>query len=318
MAAALLAALGLGILIASRARQIWDEDPQKPSVDPAEPIDPPRPSVDPAVSIVIPTPISKKAPSSDVKAPVSLTLGEVVAGRLADSEKPDGKCHFWRIDLPPGRYKTVLDVRNAEKIWSSWGPTIGGRLHRVDESGQQMSTVGEFSDEGPRCRKVFHFFSEVDVHAILRYANRFSVADYELGIFPEGNPVGRPFFAQCPEVKPLKLGESVTTPPIGVKQPTRDAYCSITLPAGDYTVTAEFRDIDGITSRGVGGEVHILDADGDTSYNTRIINSGAFDRAELKDTAPLPLADERTLIFRIRAIALAIPREVVIFTVDKR
>jgi hypothetical protein len=331
MATALLAALGLGILIDSRARLERDggagrslvvpaKSAEKPGPEPATPDHPPAANL-PARAhgkIDESTPVSPKAPSSDVEAPVSLTLGEVVASRLADSWKPDGMCHFWRIDLPPGRYKIVLDVRNANGDFRFLNPTIGGQLHGVDQSGQPVSTVGEFEDEGPRCRKVFPYYHEVEVHAILRYANRFSVADYELGIFPAENPVRQPFFALCPEVKPLKLGESVTTPPIGNQQPMRDAYCSITLPAGDYTVTAEFRDIDGINRGGVGGEVHILDANGDTTDENRIIRSVAFDRPQLKDTAKLALADERALIFRIRAQANGDTQEVVIFTVDKR
>jgi hypothetical protein len=260
------------------------------------------------------TPVAKKIPSSDLKAPVPLALGEVVGSRLDDSEKTS-KYHYWLVDLPAGRYKFVLDVRNAAGNWSLF-PTVGGRLHWCYQDGREPMLCGEVEDEGPRCRKVLHLAPEVPVKAVLRYENRFTVSDYELGLFAEPDTVGRPFFAQCPKVQFFKQGQPMTTPAIGNQQATRDAYCFTRLPGGDYLITVEFRDIEGIPRGGVGGSVDLLDADGEVER--QLLGDAVFDNSTLKRTILLPLGDERTLLLRIRANCNGDTREVVRVSVEKR
>ncbi len=252
------------------------------------------------------SPISSKAPSSDVNSPVPMKVGEVVNGRLGNSDET-GKHHFWLVDLPAGNYKFVLDVRRADDQNS----LVGGSLEWFSLVGEKLDSIGRLYDTDNRHRGVYRFVLKEPMKRIVRYGNGHTVSDYWLGLFQQPAQITSPFFVRCPKVEPLKLGQSVTTTLDGSQPLLRDAYYSITLPAGDYRVSTDFRREDNQKNL-VGGSVAVLDTDGDTRIDSLLY---AYDRDfSTKKTAKLLLADEAPLIFKVRASHTS---EVLAFAIEK-
>jgi VWFA-related protein len=252
------------------------------------------------------TPVSDKTPSTDPNAPVPLKLGEVVKGRLGDSEKT-GKYHYWLLDLPAGKYKFVLDVKRADDKDSN----IGGSLYMMTSDGKEGEKIGIMNKSDHRRRSVFLIATTEPIKGVLRYANDFTISDYHLGVFRESDQLGGLFFVKPPAVAPMKLSAPVTTPVLeGDNTQKRDVYYSISLPAADYKVSVEFRRVDQKDSN-VGGFVSVLDEDGDhkTDPVVRVNKLGAA----AKGAAKLSLADEEKLIFRLSA---DFTKETAVFTVE--
>jgi VWFA-related protein len=240
------------------------------------------------------TTISDKNPSTDPNSPVALNLGEVVKGRLGDSEKT-GKYHYWLLDLPPGKYKFVLDLKRADEKDSN----IGGSLHMMTPEGKEGQKIGNMNKLDHRHRSVFRIETTEPIKGVLRYANDFTISDYHLGVLRESDQLSGLFFVKPPAVAPIKLGAPVTTPVLdGTDTQKRDVYYAITLPAADYNVSVEFRRVDRKDSN-VGGFVSALSEDGDhkTDQVVRVNTIGSA----ANGAAKLSLADEAKVIFRARA-----------------
>jgi hypothetical protein len=100
--------------------------------------------------------------------------------------------------------------------------------------------------------------------ALLRYANIWSIVDYWLAIYKEGEPTPSPFFVKAPAVQSLTLGQPSPSVIVGPTNPTqRASYASMNLKAGDYKVSVTFTRNDRKPGN-VGGNVAALDADGNT------------------------------------------------------
>ena len=252
------------------------------------------------------TRISDKAPSSDPATPVPLNLGEVVKGRLAKS-KQTKKYHYWSLDLPAGKYKFVLDLKRADDR----GGNVGGDLQMIGHDGKDGQRIGVMNEIDYRHRSVFRINAEQPLQGILRYGNEYTISDYHLGVFRESDPLGGLFFAKVPPVTPITIGKPVTTPILdGDNVQMRDAYYSITLPAGDYKVSGEFRRVDQKRSN-VGGAVSTLREDGDDNVDKVF---GVNEIAPLGESAAkLSLADEEKIIFKVRA---HYTKETAVFTVE--
>jgi hypothetical protein len=252
------------------------------------------------------TPISKKNPSTDPNAPVALNLGEVVKGRLGDSDKT-GKYHYWLLDLPPGKYKFVLDLKRADEKDSN----IGGSLYMTTPDGKEGQKIGIMNETDHRRRSVFRMEASEPIKGVLRYANDFTISDYHLGVFRDSDQLGGLFFVKPPVVVPIRLGAPVTTPVLdGADTQKRDVYYAITLPAADYKVGIEFRRVDQKDSN-VGGLVSALDQDGDHKSDSvvRVNEIGPAANAAAK----LSLADQANVILRTRA---DFARETAVFSVE--
>jgi Mg-chelatase subunit ChlD len=273
---------------------------QKPPVEP--------PSAPPASAEAAPgTAISDKAPSSDLNAPVPLTLGEVVKGRLGKSDETK-KYHYWLLDLPAGHYKFVLDVKRADERDSN----IGGELSMMKPDGKEGKKIGRMIAIDHRHRSVFRIEAEKPLQGVLRYENSYTISDYHLGVFRESDRLNGLFFVKPPPVAPIKLGQTVTTPLLeGDNTQKRDAYYSLTLPAGDYKVSVEYRRQDKRDSN-VGGAVSALDPDGDQRIErvVAVIDTGPAHQGAAK----LSLADEAHLVFKVR---VAYTKETAVFSVEE-
>jgi hypothetical protein len=99
-------------------------------------------------------------------------------------------------------------------------------------------------------------------------------------------------------VSPINVGDIVKVPPLdGGNNLARDAFYSVTLPAGDYKLSAEFRRVDGKNSL-MGGRVAVLSSDGHELQNPISVIENAVSE---KGAAKLSLAEDQPLIFQVRA-----------------
>lgn len=294
-----------GVTVAAATPPTVVKSPQPPSV-PAPP--PPPPVAEVIKPPVLPgTPISDKLPSADANAPVPLALGEVVKGRLADTSQTK-KYHYWSIDLPAGDYKFVLDLKRADDRHSN----IGGTLRMMKPDGSEGQSIGGMNEIDHRHRSIFRIKAKEPLKGVFRYENEYSIADYHLAVFKESDPLQGLFFIQPPVVAPLTLGKAVTTPLLDGSNPKlRDAFYSIKLPAGDFKLSVEFRRAD-LKNSNVGGVVDALEADGDDNKDS-ILGVNEIAPSGTK-AAKLSLADEATLVFKVRA---EYAKETAVFKVEE-
>jgi hypothetical protein len=237
--------------------------------------------------------VSAKVPSADVDRPETIDVGEVVKGRLGNSNET-GKAHYWAITLSPGAYKVVLDVRRADDHEGN----VGGTLEWFSVDGKRIDSLGSMNEVDDRFRSVFRFSLKAPLKALLRYSNDFTVSDYWLGVFKADATFISPFFIKPPAVYPLRSGEPATAILRGEVPIVRDAYYSIRLPAGDYKVKAEYRRSDG-KSGNVGGQLSALDTDGQFRGALHFANAVDVFTREINK---LSLADETVVLFKLRAL----------------
>jgi hypothetical protein len=240
-----------------------------------------------------PAPASAAQPSADPNKPTPLKRGEVVKGRV-DAKSKTNKAHYWFIDVPAGEYKAVVDMERADRQNSN----IQGGLQLLGLSGEDLGWLGGFNEIDYRARRVFPLRLGKPLRGIVRVTAD-QMMDYQLGLFPATAAVPTPFFRKAPKVTPLKLGETFAPPALdGSKAATCDAFCSMTLPAGDYRLTIGFRRADRQRSN-IQGQVQALTMDGMIVRNLGYVNEIDTRAAA---TFKLALSEERSLIFRVVAV----------------
>ena len=234
---------------------------------------------------------STAKPSADPNQPTPLKLGEVVKGRV-DPKSRTNKAHYWLVDLPAGEYKAVVDMERGDRR----NLNIIGEVHWLSLDGEDLGR-GHFNDIAFRLRHVFPFRLDEPRKGVVRVEAE-DMMDYDLGLFESTATVTVPFFRSPPQVTPIKLGQTFAPPNLnGRTAKTCDAYCSLTLPAGDYKVTVELRRVDGKNSN-ITGEVEALNADG--MKTTRIGGVIEIDNRTVK-SFKLALSEEQFTIFRVTA-----------------
>jgi hypothetical protein len=249
--------------------------------------------------------VSTKKPSTDSGTPVSLAVGEVVRGRLGNSNET-GKFHFWLVDLSPGTYKLVLDVQRADDR-DDW---LGGELQWFSLEAEKMQSVGGLYTSDHRSRGVYRFSVKKPFKLLLRYSNNVTVSDYWIGLFREPDRIVAPFFANPPAIEQMELGRPARVELEGGQPFAEDKYYSIQLDPGDYKVGIEIRRADG-RKDWLGGQVAQVTQDGDLKGG--LVFSIYDNDFSSKKIAKLSLADEATLRFRVRATNA---REIITFTID--
>jgi hypothetical protein len=182
----------------------------------------------------------------------------------------------------------------------------------MEPDGKEGKKIGGMIAIDHRHRSVFRIEAEKPLQGVLRYENSYTISDYHLGVFRESDRLNGLFFVKPPPVAPIKLGQTVTTPLLeGDNTQKRDAYYSLTLPAGDYKVSVEYRRQDKRDSN-VGGAVSALDPDGDQRIErvVAVIDTGPAHQGAAK----LSLADEAHLVFKVR---VAYTKETAVFSVEE-
>ena len=250
------------------------------------------------------TTISSKTPSSDISSPSPLYLGEVVKGRLGNSDET-GIFHFWLVDFPVGSFKIVLDVRRSDLNNSN----VGGLVQFFSTDGEKLDLSCAMNQVDYRWRQICGFTVRGAFKSVLRYSNAFTVSDYWLGVFKSDAPVKSPFFDKSPPVLPVKLGQRVTATLDGSQPPERDAWYSFRLRPGDYKLSVEYKRADGQKGN-VGGMLNTYGPDGNYSSSANGANDVDF---SAKAVSRLSLADDTSMLFRISA---AFTKELVTFEIE--
>src|SRR5262249_17680473 len=151
-----------------------------------------------------------------------------------DPRSRTNKAHYWLVDLPAGHYKAVVDMERGDRRDSN----IQAAVHWLSLDGEDHGGAG-FNDIDFRARRVFPFRRGGAREGMVR-VEADTMMDYALGLFESTATVTVPFFRTPPEVTPIRLGQTFAPPIIhGSTAKTCAAYCSMTLPAGDYKVTVE-------------------------------------------------------------------------------
>jgi uncharacterized caspase-like protein len=169
--------------------------------------------------------ISAKKPGTAIGSPVAIGVEEVVKGRISR-----GQDHFWRFEGPAGKYRFVLDAKNADD--RSYGLIIGVKA----SAGGSETSVVSLSDNQYRQRGAASFVIP-EGGLTLRVGDAADMTDYWLAVTTVDAEIAMPYFAKTPAVTPLQLG----TPVSAVLSPSEpEAWFSTALEAKDYKVTAEF------------------------------------------------------------------------------
>jgi hypothetical protein len=248
--------------------------------------------------------ISDKAPSSDINSPSPLDLGQVVKGRLGNSDE-SGKFHFWLMNFPVGSFKVVLDVRRSDLS----NGNIGGAIQWFSTDGEKLDLSCGMNEIDYRWRQTCGFTIKKPFKAVLRYANAFTVSDYWLGVFKSDAPIQAPFFYKPPTVSVMKLGQPITATLDGSQPIERDAWYLLKLRPGDYKLSVEYRRADG-TKGNVGGVLNMYGPDGNHNSSGNGANDIDFSS---KTVSKLSLADDSSILFRVSA---SFTKELVSFEIE--
>ena len=122
--------------------------------------------------------------------------------------------------------------------------------------------------------------------------------DYDLGLFEAAAAVPVPFFRTAHKVTAVRLGETFAPPVLdGRSEESCSAYCSVTLPAGDYKISVGLSREDGRKSN-ISGFIQTLDSEG--MLVDKVGHIGVIDTRTTRAYV-LALSEEQSLIFRVKA-----------------
>jgi hypothetical protein len=193
----------------------------------------------PEVKMPPKTAISQKSASGDEKAPTALEAGEIVKGRLGETGKSAGY-HYWKVNVPAGRYRVVLDIKRSDDKHSNMQTDI----EAFGAEGGKPTPVIKTNEIDYRTRAAA-WMESTGQDVVLRVANGYGIVDYWLAIFPENAEITTPFFVRTPKILPLEFGKAVAGSLDPKPGDPAALWYSVALKAQDYKVTAEFKRTDG-------------------------------------------------------------------------
>jgi hypothetical protein len=196
-------------------------------------------ATDAAPVAVAKTPISPKSASTNKAAPTPLDAGEIVKGRLGESDKT-GQFHYWKVAAPAGDYRVVLDVKRADDKHSN----IQTELAAFGPDGNELAKVIGMNEIEFRTRDAATLNTAENRDITLRVSNGSGIVDYWLGIFPPDSAITAPYFARTPPVQPLEFGKAYAATLVPKPGAPAEAWYSMSLKAMDYKVSAEFKRMD--------------------------------------------------------------------------
>jgi len=185
------------------------------------------------------TQVSQKSASGDEKAPTALEAGEVVKGRLGETGKSAGH-HYWKVNVPAGRYRVVLDIKRSDDKHSN----MQSDLVAFGPDGGAPTQVIKTNEIDYRTRAAA-WMESTGQDVVLRMANSYGIVDYWLAIFPEDAEITTPYFVRTPKIQPLEFGKSVAGSLDPKPGDPAALWYSVPLTAQDYKITAEFKRTDG-------------------------------------------------------------------------
>jgi hypothetical protein len=239
------------------------------------------------------TPVSQKSAGKSPDGATAIDIGEVVKGRLGESSKTS-TYHFWKVSLPAGRYRAVLDARRSDDKSSNIATNV---LLFTAEDGEGKRLIG--TNENDFRTRAAAWIDSTGKDIILRVDNDYNIIDYWLGVFPERAKITAPYFTRTPAITPVEFGKALT----GLAEPKPGdpgaVWYSATLKAQDYKITAEFKRVDGKKSN-IAGEIEAFGPIGEQveGMNSRLCSTNTIDIAATC-TAKLVLAEDTQMLFRI-------------------
>jgi hypothetical protein len=187
---------------------------------------------------VVKTAISQKSSSTDQNAPTAIEAGEIVKGRLGDSDN-GGTYHFWKVKLPAGKHRVVFDARHAD----SKNSLLQTEIQLVSAGGEMRELVGITENDFQRRAAVT--IESTGEEAVLRVGNSSGIVDYWLGAFPADAEITAPFFVKTPPVQAVEFGKAYTASLAPKPGAPGVAWYALKLKAADYKITADFKRTDG-------------------------------------------------------------------------
>jgi hypothetical protein len=179
---------------------------------------------------------SDLVPTTTQTAGTAFAVGQLVGGRI-DPDSLMNQEHRWSVQLTPGWYHAVIDSKRSDGKSSN----VGLDVEMMSPTGTKKDIL-HANEIAMRTRE--HGFFEITAAGDyqLKVTANFGMEDYTLGVFANGTAVPSPFFAECPTVTPMTLGEPAS---FMVGGSNAEQWLSIDLPAGDYVIASNSRQMDG-------------------------------------------------------------------------
>ncbi len=181
----------------------------------------------------------KLTASKDPNVATELPVGRYTSARLGPNNS-----HYWLVRFPAGKYTLVYDVKTADDSQS--GLIGSAALGSYDGTNFQEELSTSVSANEIRGRNVINVQFEAPTTKLIRVKNgpyTTVIEDYQLGVFAEDSNFGIPFLVNSPEILPLPIGQSVTSPLLGVDKDfykDRDVYFRVRLPEGDFKLDVQW------------------------------------------------------------------------------
>lgn len=232
----------------------------------------------------------KLSSSKNATAPTQLPIDRYTTARLAPKNE-----HFWQVDFPAGKFTIVYDVKTSNNSTQVLGEAA---LGTYDGSEFKLEEKASVYSGDVRARNVINIEFSKPTQKLIRVTNlpgMTALEDYQIGVFGAESDFGVPFLVNSPEVRPLTLGQSVTSPVLGTDPAffkDRSIVYKVTLPPGDFKLECTWIKEKGNTSDGVRA-IRMLD---DQGVFQKSVSSGILATAA---EAVLQTADETTMLLEI-------------------
>jgi hypothetical protein len=188
------------------------------------------------------TSLSQKAASTDQKAPTALGTGEIVKGRLGETDKTQ-TYHYWKLSAPAGRYRVVFDAKRSDDRNSNLMAKVEGF---APGGGEGTRIIGMHQTDWRSREAAWIEAKGEDI--VLRVKNDSGIVDYWLAVYPADAEIPAPYFVRTPVITPIEFGKSAAGTIDPKQGETATNWYSVALKGQDYKITAEFTRADGKSS----------------------------------------------------------------------
>lgn len=218
----------------------------------------------------------------DIDNPLPIKLEETSKITLTKKERS-----YFKISLPAGTSKIILDTRNAEGERMN----LQSSLSILDQDGAPVKEdVIRFNEVDVDYRRVYTFSLETPTEVGLKLANNNDKTVFWLTVLKESDPAPLPLFGKVIP-NPLTEGQSRS----GTLNTYASAYYSVPLKKGNYKTLLDFTNSAGDNTN-LQGYLAILDTDG--GNQKEVIRMNEVD-VSYRKTASFSIENDRTLIVRV-------------------
>ena len=208
---------------------------------------------------------STKAGGKSLESPASFEMGELITGVL-DSNDPDVREEFWKIDLKKGEYLLVLEAERA----NGENGNIIFDVQKIDSDSLKGTRIINLNEIAYDARSAERYTSASDKSLTIKITSSHNLATYRLGFFRASDKIPVPRFTNCPETQTLTVGKKVDFEFKDIKA-NRSLYLVGDLEAGDYNLKADSTTTDN-KSGNVGVNVYQLGEGASDADKKRIVD----------------------------------------------